>query len=144
MTIKTKIFDHILKIEWIIETFLPRKYFKKKNIFFFQNWICYNSAKNENIEVWSFANILFLLAIKDSSIKIGCYRGSWGVTFHSFRFLNFFSGALNPNFPGWGYGPPIWDSSLLYSYLSPCKTEFAKSIKIMDFRGINCFENTPG
>ena len=32
-------------------------------------------------------------------------------------------------------GPHILDSSPLDTYLSPCKTEFAKSIKIIDFRG---------
>ena len=33
-----------------------------------------NIPKNENIELWFFANILFLIAQKDSSRNIRCYK----------------------------------------------------------------------
>ena len=49
-----KIFDHILKIDPIIDIFLER-YFQEKKYFSFQNQNCYNSAKNENIELCFFS-----------------------------------------------------------------------------------------
>ena len=65
---------------------------RRKKIFFFQN--CYNSGKNEDIDLCFFANILLLIPQKWFFNKNWVLEGVTEVTFHIFRLLNCFPGAL--------------------------------------------------
>ena len=65
-----------------MDIFLWRKYFQENKYFFlFKFKIGITRPKMNILSSVFFAKILFLIAQKYSSLKIGCYRGSLGSRF---------------------------------------------------------------